>query len=323
MMIPSYRCSLSSAMPLDLNEDQNHLVSPTHQASSSSSSLSYPVVFNPDHEQDQARSCYWEVNPSQSDEEAEKTVPSSGSWDHPAEEKDESKNGLKLKLWNKEDGTENDKADEEDGSLKWLPSKIRIIRKMMMGSDQRCSESSDTAVNSMNKFEDQTQPSSPPAATEDNSSNITSHNSNITVRVCADCHTTKTPLWRSGPRGPKSLCNACGIRQRKARRAMAVAAASENGTILAAETSSAKGNPKLHQHNKEKKLKGGRAPQMKRKRKLKSTAKPICRGRKKFSFEDFAIKLSNNLALQQLVFPQDEKEAAILLMSLSYGLLHG
>uniref|UniRef100_A0A0D9VDV3 GATA-type domain-containing protein n=1 Tax=Leersia perrieri TaxID=77586 RepID=A0A0D9VDV3_9ORYZ len=44
------------------------------------------------------------------------------------------------------------------------------------------------------------------------------------VRVCSDCNTTKTPLWRSGPCGPKSLCNACGIRQRKARRAMAAAA---------------------------------------------------------------------------------------------------
>ncbi|KAG8094568.1 hypothetical protein GUJ93_ZPchr0012g20289 [Zizania palustris] len=40
------------------------------------------------------------------------------------------------------------------------------------------------------------------------------------IRVCSDCNTTKTPLWRSGPYGPKSLCNACGIRQRKARRAM-------------------------------------------------------------------------------------------------------
>ncbi|CAI9768932.1 unnamed protein product [Fraxinus pennsylvanica] len=36
-------------------------------------------------------------------------------------------------------------------------------------------------------------------------------------RICADCKTTKTPLWRSGPSGPKTLCNACGIRQRKKR----------------------------------------------------------------------------------------------------------
>ncbi|XP_062223709.1 protein CYTOKININ-RESPONSIVE GATA TRANSCRIPTION FACTOR 1-like [Phragmites australis] len=49
------------------------------------------------------------------------------------------------------------------------------------------------------------------------------------IRVCSDCNTTKTPLWRSGPCGPKSLCNACGIRQRKARRAMAAAAAAGNG----------------------------------------------------------------------------------------------
>ncbi|KAL6964678.1 hypothetical protein U1Q18_035736 [Sarracenia purpurea var. burkii] len=34
-------------------------------------------------------------------------------------------------------------------------------------------------------------------------------------KCCADCKTTRTPLWRSGPAGPKSLCNACGIRYRK------------------------------------------------------------------------------------------------------------
>lgn len=39
-------------------------------------------------------------------------------------------------------------------------------------------------------------------------------------KFCTDCKTTKTPLWRGGPAGPKSLCNACGIRYRKKRRAM-------------------------------------------------------------------------------------------------------
>ncbi|KAE8711908.1 GATA transcription factor 15 [Hibiscus syriacus] len=43
---------------------------------------------------------------------------------------------------------------------------------------------------------------------------------NETKRTCADCGTSKTPLWRGGPAGPKSLCNACGIRSRKKRRAM-------------------------------------------------------------------------------------------------------
>ncbi|KAL6982510.1 hypothetical protein U1Q18_042274 [Sarracenia purpurea var. burkii] len=40
------------------------------------------------------------------------------------------------------------------------------------------------------------------------------------LKTCADCGTTKTPLWRGGPAGPKSLCNACGIRSRKKRRAL-------------------------------------------------------------------------------------------------------
>ncbi|KAL0558301.1 hypothetical protein IC582_002857 [Cucumis melo] len=35
------------------------------------------------------------------------------------------------------------------------------------------------------------------------------------TKCCVDCKTTKTPLWRGGPTGPKSLCNACGIRFRK------------------------------------------------------------------------------------------------------------
>ncbi|CAN7113195.1 unnamed protein product [Brassica rapa subsp. narinosa] len=34
-------------------------------------------------------------------------------------------------------------------------------------------------------------------------------------KSCAICGTSKTPLWRGGPTGPKSLCNACGIRNKK------------------------------------------------------------------------------------------------------------
>ncbi|CAH8388564.1 unnamed protein product [Eruca vesicaria subsp. sativa] len=39
-----------------------------------------------------------------------------------------------------------------------------------------------------------------------------------TVRCCSDCKTIKTPMWRGGPSGPKSLCNACGIRFMRQRR---------------------------------------------------------------------------------------------------------
>ncbi|KAK2649576.1 hypothetical protein Ddye_017065 [Dipteronia dyeriana] len=39
-------------------------------------------------------------------------------------------------------------------------------------------------------------------------------------KSCIDCHTTRTPLWRGGPAGPRSLCNACGIRYRKTKKAI-------------------------------------------------------------------------------------------------------
>ncbi|XP_065864201.1 GATA transcription factor 15-like [Euphorbia lathyris] len=39
-------------------------------------------------------------------------------------------------------------------------------------------------------------------------------------KSCSDCHTTKTPCWRGGPAGPKTLCNACGIRHRKKTRTL-------------------------------------------------------------------------------------------------------
>ncbi|PHU25027.1 putative GATA transcription factor 22 [Capsicum chinense] len=52
----------------------------------------------------------------------------------------------------------------------------------------------------------------------------------LVARRCANCDTTSTPLWRNGPRGPKSLCNACGIRYKKEeRRASAAAVATANG----------------------------------------------------------------------------------------------
>ncbi|CAO3652190.1 unnamed protein product [Mucor fragilis] len=40
-------------------------------------------------------------------------------------------------------------------------------------------------------------------------------NEDDTERICTDCGRTDAPEWRRGPRGPKTLCNACGLRWAK------------------------------------------------------------------------------------------------------------
>ncbi|EMS65328.1 GATA transcription factor 11 [Triticum urartu] len=37
------------------------------------------------------------------------------------------------------------------------------------------------------------------------------------VRRCTHCQIDKTPQWRAGPLGPKTLCNACGVRYKSGR----------------------------------------------------------------------------------------------------------
>ena len=41
--------------------------------------------------------------------------------------------------------------------------------------------------------------------------------SNAMVRSCLHCGAEKTPQWRTGPMGPKTLCNACGVRYKSGR----------------------------------------------------------------------------------------------------------
>lgn len=39
----------------------------------------------------------------------------------------------------------------------------------------------------------------------------------VTGRRCMHCQVQKTPQWRTGPLGPKTLCNACGVRFKSGR----------------------------------------------------------------------------------------------------------
>lgn len=112
----------------------------------------------------------------------------------------------------------------------------------------------------------------------------------------------------------QSLCNACGIRQRKARRAMAEAAAAANGIVVSTNNSTTKS---YKVHNKEKKSRKSHGAQYKTKCKLMDTS----HSKRKLSFKDLALSLRNNSTFGR-VFPQDEAEGALLLMELSCGLVH-
>ncbi|XP_058189104.1 putative GATA transcription factor 22 [Rhododendron vialii] len=318
MAPPVYLNSPPSPFPLiELKEDHHQQQqmqlftstgsgTPQHQASSS---LSFPIFFNIT--QDQRASHDHFIEPKKGTHEYILDVGSSDIHRvpppaypiHPTVVSAKDNNGISsCKL---EDESE-DKRDYE--SSKWMmPKKIRIVQKMMNTAGSTHDQKKQERIIKI-KFpdleKDKCEIDSP------------SHGGNVLVRICSDCKTTKTPLWRSGPQGPKSLCNACGIRQRKARRAMlAAAAAAANSAVLTMENSTTRTElvPKKEKKSRSsyhvvpyKKPFGVTSPQG---------------GRERISFEDFALSMSKSLGLRR-AFPKDEEEAAILLMALSCGLLH-
>nr|GLL27767.1 putative GATA transcription factor 22 [Ipomoea trifida] len=228
----------------------------------------------------------------------------------------------------KEDEKYENEGEKGAEKVMVMPAKMKLVKKVRSSNMENVSAT---------KIEDHHQkgPSLVSSSLEtDHSSNSSSSNNggnngnNVPiVRVCADCNTTKTPLWRSGPKGPKSLCNACGIRQRKARRAMAAAAAaaaSANGGANGTAPSSSPSTLKLKVQKTTAKS-NNNYPLKKRCKFVTATAEasaPSSAAAAKNGVEDFLKKLSNSLALHR-VFPQDEKDAAILLMAISCGLVHG
>ncbi|KAL2940354.1 putative GATA transcription factor 22 [Bienertia sinuspersici] len=206
-------------------------------------------------------------------------------------------------------------------SKKWKPSKVRIMQKMMA-----------TSKNSGNNSKQQLDH-------HDLGNKQQQRQNNDGIRVCSDCHTTTTPLWRSGPQGPKSLCNACGIRQRKARRAAMAAAAAAgfgNDTVVTPPMppiEARKSTNKAQEIKAEKGLldqdKNLSLPIKKRSKIIdatnenNSTHNSQNNNAKKHCFEDFALSSNKDNYLNPNLkrsFPRDEEEGAILLMALSCGL---
>lgn len=79
------------------------------------------------------------------------------------------------------------------GPSRWMSSKMRFMRKMM-NSDHDSKPRRDMQI-----VEDRFRSNEDRSTSSNNNGNFPS----TIIRVCSDCNTTKTPLWRSGPRGPK------------------------------------------------------------------------------------------------------------------------
>ncbi|WOL09062.1 hypothetical protein Cni_G17815 [Canna indica] len=140
--------------------------------------------------------------------------------------------------------------------------------------------------------------------------------SNCPIRACSNCNTTKTPLWRSGPHGPKSLCNACGIRQRKGRRAAMEAAGMINNINVHGVVLPSKNAPN-YRLTKEKKPSSKCVVPFKKRCKFTGAGKQLfldeTGSKEELHFE--------KLGFREVVFPKDEKDAAMLLMGLSCSII--
>lgn len=94
----------------------------------------------------------------------------------------------------------------------WMSSKMRVMQKMMTNPDKK----SGAIANSDHKpgYSSSTTRNYNINDTENKNNGgkwgILGRSSNCSnghngVRVCSDCNTTTTPLWRSGPQGPKVI----------------------------------------------------------------------------------------------------------------------
>lgn len=252
-------------------ENQYHDVSSPHQADASGS---YPFLFNTS--EDQMENYHSDPKKVEKhislDEGSNYQVLTSSSLQPVVND------GRKRQELSSSKLEERDEIRRDQGTTKWMSSKMRLLQKMVKSN---CPEAKE-----------------PARIATDEHAQLQGNNGN-NIRVCTDCKTTKTPLWRSGPQGPKSLCNACGIRQRKARRAMEGYTANPSSSI---------------------KAKVNKAPKTQHKKRCKLSS-PSQTGKKR-CFEDiFALSFSKISAFPR-VFPQDEQEGAILLMALSCGLVH-
>lgn len=86
-------------------------------------------------------------------------------------------------------------STEDNGSMKWMCSKIRVMRRMLHSDNSSGTDCYMQAKSSNSAYH----------SDRINSTDYCYGSTAEVVRVCSDCKTTKTPLWRGGPRGPKVI----------------------------------------------------------------------------------------------------------------------
>lgn len=145
---------------------------------------------------------------------------SSSSYDHMVPKKE-----TRLKLTIRKKDHHEDQTDflhqnptkPDSDSDKWMMSpKMRVIKKTITNNRQPTDHTNNNhkddhyPLDHKTVFEEdhdeELKKVSTRTATETRYNTINENgygNNNGVIRVCSDCNTTKTPLWRSGPRGPK------------------------------------------------------------------------------------------------------------------------
>ncbi|MCO5600979.1 hypothetical protein L7F22_055096 [Adiantum nelumboides] len=166
-------------------------------------------------------------------------------------------------------------------------------------------------------------------------------------RTCTLCGTSKTPLWRSGPMGAKSLCNACGIRSKKAKKVEASLNDDERTAtnFIQKKSSASKQVPpgaaaKMKAAKRKMTMPKGEFEMVKKKKPQTpqlfdnvcspvktetsscltspGTPSPCSTQRKPFPSASSLLFSHGDV---DALFPQDEEQAAFLLMALSCGLV--
>ncbi|KAK6920334.1 Zinc finger, GATA-type [Dillenia turbinata] len=109
---------------------------------------------------------------------------------------------------------------EDVAELEWLSNFIHDTSNFpaneQMGA-QNLRENRSKRSRAASQWKISAEESETPATGKLNSKRKPSEQSTTEGRKCTHCASEKTPQWRTGPMGPKTLCNACGVRYKSGR----------------------------------------------------------------------------------------------------------